>query len=897
MISLASSNSRDTGPEGLADVNPVRPQPLVGRREQVDAAVGALRGGSTGAILIVAESGLGKSAMAEAIAATLSGDMIVMRVHGSPSLSNVPYGVLAPYLVDLPEDPTNSQIAILRAFWAQFERLRAGRDLPLLLVVDDAHELDQATANVIVDLITANWAKVVASCRPRPGLPASMMQLWYDSMAERFELEPLSREDINEIVEQSLGAPVLPSTVHTLWAASEGNPMLLNCLIKDARKDGVLAPHDGVWLLSEPLTADGPALTGVVRNQLLRRTPQEREALNMIALAEPVSLDALESTVGPDMVQELVESQLLAVDSDGEPQVRLRHPVFGEAIRSMVSASRSLQLRQQLISHLDREPASPESMLRMVRWSLEAGVSVPDKQLLRAALHAARTFRNVTAISLAARIRDVGLRQLAREPAARAQFNIGQYAEAARALDGGSHSPKTIGPTAGTVLLQVSVGLGTGQVPPVPELSALQGAAHSKEHTHEAVLGLYAMDLAGDFSLLAEALDELEPALLSADGRASGALRAFLLAMRADVRRAFGDPTGASAPAEQALAFAASDADELFFFPEFLLYRRAVAALDAGEWQEAERILGSYEAEAGPGLMSFGGTVQYLRGLSLLRQGRFDQAFRVLRPAVEALRLNDPQQLLAAAEGAAAYAAARSGDGQQAQKLLDQVSEPGRQETGPDAALAGIFATAARETISRNGAGLAELQDMLSAESGVLPAPAELQALSVLLEMSGTALPRLAELTSVMTGRWAKAWNLYAGSLSATEAAACLDAGETIHGLGMVRLARDCFARAAGLFEAAGDRLGARQALAQRDHCERELGEQPGTESEPPPAPSVLLTRREKDIIALAVEGLTDRQIADRLMVSVRTVEGHLYRSYAKLGIRSREELHSAAGL
>src|SRR4029453_8013759 len=115
----------------------------------------------------------------------------------SPSLSNVPYGVLAPYLADLPEDPTNSQIAILRAFWAQFERLRAGRDLPLLLVVDDAHELDEATSNVIVDLITANWAKVVASCRPRPGLPASMMQLWYDSMAERFELEPLAREHIN----------------------------------------------------------------------------------------------------------------------------------------------------------------------------------------------------------------------------------------------------------------------------------------------------------------------------------------------------------------------------------------------------------------------------------------------------------------------------------------------------------------------------------------------------------------------------------------------------------------------------------------------------------------------------------------------------------------------------
>jgi len=56
----------------------------------------------------------------------------------------------------------------------------------------------------------------------------------------------------------------------------------------------------------------------------------------------------------------------------------------------------------------------------------------------------------------------------------------------------------------------------------------------------------------------------------------------------------------------------------------------------------------------------------------------------------------------------------------------------------------------------------------------------------------------------------------------------------------------------------------------------------------------VPLTRREQDIVALAVSGLTDRQIAEKLMVSVRTVEGHLYRSYAKLGIRRREDLGAA---
>jgi DNA-binding CsgD family transcriptional regulator len=51
------------------------------------------------------------------------------------------------------------------------------------------------------------------------------------------------------------------------------------------------------------------------------------------------------------------------------------------------------------------------------------------------------------------------------------------------------------------------------------------------------------------------------------------------------------------------------------------------------------------------------------------------------------------------------------------------------------------------------------------------------------------------------------------------------------------------------------------------------------------------LTRREAEVAALARGGLTDREIADQLVVSVRTVETHLTRVYRKLGITSRREL------
>ena len=56
------------------------------------------------------------------------------------------------------------------------------------------------------------------------------------------------------------------------------------------------------------------------------------------------------------------------------------------------------------------------------------------------------------------------------------------------------------------------------------------------------------------------------------------------------------------------------------------------------------------------------------------------------------------------------------------------------------------------------------------------------------------------------------------------------------------------------------------------------------------------LTRRESEIAQLAAQGLRDKDIADELVLSVRTVESHLATAYRKLGIASRRELVEALG-
>lgn len=57
-----------------------------------------------------------------------------------------------------------------------------------------------------------------------------------------------------------------------------------------------------------------------------------------------------------------------------------------------------------------------------------------------------------------------------------------------------------------------------------------------------------------------------------------------------------------------------------------------------------------------------------------------------------------------------------------------------------------------------------------------------------------------------------------------------------------------------------------------------------------PPAPGLDLTEREREVLALMIEGLNNTQIAGRLTVSPSTIKSHVSNILAKLGVASRTE-------
>ena len=129
------------------------------------------------------------------------------------------------------------------------------------------------------------------------------------------------------------------------------------------------------------------------------------------------------------------------------------------------------------------------------------------------------------------------------------------------------------------------------------------------------------------------------------------------------------------------------------------------------------------------------------------------------------------------------------------------------------------------------------------------------------------------------------AWN-HALALAAADADALLAASERWEALGDLVPAVDAAAQAAESHRQRGRPGSALAAGARAEQLAGRSGARtPALLAAVRPVP---LTAREREIAALAARGLSNREIAGRLTVSVRTVEGHLYRAGHKLGISER---------
>ena len=152
---------------------------------------------------------------------------------------------------------------------------------------------------------------------------------------------------------------------------------------------------------------------------------------------------------------------------------------------------------------------------------------------------------------------------------------------------------------------------------------------------------------------------------------------------------------------------------------------------------------------------------------------------------------------------------------------------------------------------------------------------------------------RLAALADDVDGDLVTTRAAYANAIAARDSEALAKVADDFEGFGAMLYAAEARADVAVLLRNAGE---ARKGAAAGQHAIRLLALCEGAATPPVETLSarVHLTPGELDSALQAAAGRTNKQIADNLHLSVRTIESHLQRAYEKLGITGRHELAEA---
>ena len=781
---------------------------------------------------------------------------------------------------------------------------------PVLVVADDAHWLDRSSLDALAfagSRLDAERVVLLVGARgqaPPPGFDRGFPEL---------HLGPLSAADAGLLLDMQTRPPRGRARAQVL-AQAAGNPMALIELAKVIADDPAASRR---WA-AEPLPPSD-RLTAVINSRFSTLPESARAALLLAAVADGPDLGAAARRAsGPD-ARALAPAEQLGLVKTDRTGLQFSHPLVRSAIYH------SAPFAQRAAAHRQLAEALPDQPDRRA-WHLAAAALLPDEHVA----------------------------SLLEATATQAQRR-GGAAATALAMERAAELSPDPEDQARRLVAAASAAVSTGQADWVQDLATralavtadpgLRLTARRDAGWALAYSGRPSAALPALISLAEEASRDL-PAL-AWDALADAATVVYHSGAPAScqaVRRVLGilENQGPSAASHSPRAdtgphrlWIQACTDPFGSRSELVRYLRQIGRspleepalwrVGSAAWLLDESDLAitllqdAMQRLRAPGTQGTSGPGLTALGWAYIDTGRWDEALEAAAEAADLAEANQMELIAAAADLIAATVFALRADSGAARRRADRalanadLAESGlltaraRRALGIAALADGshlLAFTQLRQLFSEEGAPVHNIFSYLGVAdiaTAAVRADRRMEGQDVLeralSHLDGMASPRLEQLIARARGilagpdgaeaHFGKALSDPAGDQWPFERAQLrLDYAEWLRRRRRINDAKPVLTEALGTFRRLRARSWAQRAEAELRACGVAVGDAPGERDA-----LWELTPQQRQIVRLASDGLTNREIGDRLFLSPRTVSSHLYRSYPKLGVTGRHQL------
>lgn len=752
-------------------------------------------------------------------------------------------------------------------------------DAPPIVVVDDVQLLDPASAAALAYAVTARRAIVlmalaVPRARGRAPLPddggvgETVRRLWLDGFADRIDLSELTTATGRELLAVFPGTSTLDAATAAglLWRA-DGSRLLLREMVAEAVQ-AAAGGRDPLRAVNE--TAPHSRLSSALELHVADLAPEDRECLAFVHEAPRIAVADATRFLPRDVVEGMLSARLLHADDTlarhltaNESLARESQRQIGEAhVDALIDAAGARMLTAD-----DEWWSVPLSIAVAERWHRGGLASValddvPVETLTRVALDAARASNDAgdVAHALAHAARGLRLRasielQLEHDFAAAVLGHGGENTFADGDLNGLDAAGRRR-------LVRLRAGLADRGLS-APLMVATEGDADGDVEDTLERAGRHA----DDFEWIAAA--DRASAAVDRDPAPATRLRALLTAGMAETfagrwTRAREHFRGVERVLDSRTRPPSIDANVRLGAVLVLLSSYQLAGADGGAVVQrltTERLAAAREEDTVA--MMIAGVAAAVAETNI---GRPARALLELETALGRNRQSLSGPDLALAELGIAEALAAAGFASEARAILDR-TEPGSTTWSRHSSAAVEAAVLFAE--GRHEEAVAAARAAASLSAGHDGAAARLRDLHRLLIADAISPDERRELEALLTDVDLPLARVTAERVAAWEARQSTDPAKEL-------------------------RLHPQWTDADTAASSHILGRFARLPQPPERAPGTAvheLTRRERQIALLVDEGHSNREIAARLFLSVRTVESHVYQARAKVGAVSRNDL------